>query len=347
MSAARSGKPAALVLRALGLGDFLTGVPALRMLRTRLPDHHLVLAAPHPLAPLVELSECVDELLPTGELQPLTWDRPPPDVAVDLHGNGIASRRLLAVLHPERLIGFTTGSASELPGQGPLWVTEEHEVDRWCRLVAESLGPTPGRPSLRLARPRVASPEPGAVVVHPGAASGSRRWPTGRFAAVARHLGRLGHRVVITGSPSERDLVEDVREGAGLHPSAALCHLGLLELAALVADARLVVCGDTGVGHLASAYATPSVLLFGPTPPERWGPPREGPHRVLWHGTGPGDPHAAALDPALARITVAEVIDAVDVSLTAGGGGPSGAAPARRSRCASRPASSPGPARSG
>jgi len=80
-------------------------------------------------------------------------------------------------------------------------------------------------------------------------------------------------------------------------------------LAALVADARLVVAGDTGVAHLASAYATPSVLLFGPTPPSRWGPP-PGPHTVLWHGTGVGDPHAAEPDPALLRIGVDEVLTA-------------------------------------
>jgi hypothetical protein len=40
-------------------------------------------------------------------------------------------------------------------------------------------------------------------------------------------------------------------------------------LAALVAHARLVICGDTGVAHLATAYGNRSVLLFGPMPPER------------------------------------------------------------------------------
>ena len=35
-----------LVLRALGLGDLLTGLPALRALRARFPEHELVLAAP-------------------------------------------------------------------------------------------------------------------------------------------------------------------------------------------------------------------------------------------------------------------------------------------------------------
>jgi ADP-heptose:LPS heptosyltransferase len=153
---------------------------------------------------------------------------------------------------------------------------------------------------LALERPDVSSPAPGAVVIHPGAASGSRCWPVDRFAAVAAELGR-DHRVVVTAGPSERDLAAAV----GAEPVST----DLRRLAALVADAALLVCGDTGVAHLATAYRTPSVLLFGPTPPAEWGPRTDGPHTVLWKG-GRGDPHGAQLDPALAAITVADVLTA-------------------------------------
>ncbi|WP_366246761.1 glycosyltransferase family 9 protein [Cellulomonas sp. 73-145] len=39
-------------------------------------------------------------------------------------------------------------------------------------------------------------------------------------------------------------------------------------LADVVAHAAVLTCGDTGVAHLATALGTPSVLLFGPTPPQ-------------------------------------------------------------------------------
>ena len=87
--------------------------------------------------------------------------------------------------------------------------------------------------------------------------------------------------------------------------------LPLLRLLAVVAAARLVVCGDTGIGHVASNYRTPSVLLFGPVAPARWGPPADPVHRVVFAGDGTGDPHGTDPDPALLRITVPEVLDAV------------------------------------
>jgi ADP-heptose:LPS heptosyltransferase len=107
-----------------------------------------------------------------------------------------------------------------------------------------------------------------------------------------------------------------VRELAGRRGVSVLAgRTDLLQLAALVAAARLVVSGDTGVAHLATAYGRPSVLLFGPTPPARWGPPLDGPHTVLWHGDGSGDPLGAQPDPALLRITTEEVVSAAQLRL--------------------------------
>jgi ADP-heptose:LPS heptosyltransferase len=102
----------------------------------------------------------------------------------------------------------------------------------------------------------------------------------------------------------------------GLGPAGDLSgRTGPLELAALVARARLVVCGDTGTAHLATAYRTPSVLLFGPTPPALWGPPPERTqHLVLWSGRR-GDPHGLEPDPGLLEIPVDRVVEAAALAL--------------------------------
>ncbi|MDQ3789217.1 MAG: glycosyltransferase family 9 protein, partial [Actinomycetota bacterium] len=242
-----------LVLRALGIGDLLVAVPALRGLRA--VTDRLVLAAPSWLEQLVELTGCVDELLPTPGLGSLRYRSP--DVAVNLHGAGPESIADLLATSPGRVLTHRHPAFPDV--DGPEWVEEQHEVTRWRRLL-EWYG-IPASPwDLSLSRPRVASVAPGAVVVHPGASEAARRW--GGFAGVARALAG-DHRVVVTGSAAERELATAVASGAGLPDSAVLAgKLDLAELAALVADASLVVCNDTGVGHLATAYGTPSVVLF-------------------------------------------------------------------------------------
>jgi ADP-heptose:LPS heptosyltransferase len=130
--------------------------------------------------------------------------------------------------------------------------------------------------------PPIAPAVSGVTVVHPGAAFGARRWPAERFAAVATELTRRGEEVVITGSAAERELAARVASQAGLPSAAVLAgRTDVLQLAAVVAAARLVVTGDTGTAHLASAFRTPSVVLFGPTPPAWWGPPPGPPRRVV------------------------------------------------------------------
>jgi ADP-heptose:LPS heptosyltransferase len=303
-------KPVALVLRALGLGDLLAAVPALRGVRRALPEHHLALATDPALAGLVRLVGGIDELVPARGLEPLDVPHPVIDVAVDLHGKGPLSQPLLQRLRPRRLVAF---GCPEVGVDGPVWRRDEHEVRRWCRLVSETFGLPTDPSDLTLPVPAVPPAVAGAVVVHPGAAFGARRWPAERFAAVAAELTRRGARVVVTGSAAERKLAQEVARIAGLDPASVLAgSTDVQELAALVAAARLVVSGDTGTAHLASAFAVPSVVLFGPTPPAWWGPPATGPHVVLWHGEKPGDPWGSRPDPALLSIEVEEVLAAVD-----------------------------------
>ena len=307
--------PGILLLRALGLGDFLTGVPAYRAVRRAFPGHRLVLAAPAALAPLVPLTSAIDELLATGELQPVPWSGPAPDIGIDLHGRGPASHQLVTALRPRRLIVFGGEHAGGFTG--PVWRAGEHEVTRWCRLCAESGIPAdPG--DLLLTPPPQAAPA--FTLLHPGAAAAGRRWPADRFAAVAQRLAANGHVVRITGSAAERDLASRVARQAGLPPDHVLAGQTSLDaLVALTAAARLVISGDTGMSHLASAYARPSVTLFGPVPPSEWGPPRHPRHQVLW-AAAPGyrgDPHADRTDPALRAITVDAVSRAAAAALRA------------------------------
>lgn len=314
-------RPRILVLRALGLGDLLTAVPALRALRTAHPLHELVLAAPRRLGEAAAATGVVDRLLPASAParevpQAIDWTGPPPAVAVDLHGNGPASHLPLQALRPARLLAYAHPATPRIAG--PVWREDEHERSRWCRLLTW-YGIPADPEDLRIGTPPEPSPAPGAVVVHPGADAGARRWPPERFAAVAHALHRAGRRVIVTAGAGEGPLARQVAAQAGLPPSAVLggaVDVPFGELAALVAGARAVIVGDTGLAHLASALGTPSVVLFGPVAPRLWGPPRTPRHQVLWHPghldrARPGDAHGDQPDERLLRITAAEVLRAV------------------------------------
>jgi ADP-heptose:LPS heptosyltransferase len=290
-----------LALRALGLGDLLTALPAVRGLRALRPGARLVLAAPEWLAPVALLSGAVDGVLPVRPLGAIPgW---PPQLAVNLHGSGPESTARLRELSPEQLWSYGEPGAPE-------WREDDHEVERWCRLI-DAFGGACDRSDLDLMAPAEPPLAGGLTLIHPGSAAATRRWPASRWARVAEELADSGHDVVVTGSGSELDLCRSVAAGAGLSEQAVLAgRVDLTGLCALVACARLVVCADTGVGHLATAYRTRSIVLFGPVPPSRWGPPvtREQ-HTVLWAGTT-SDPFADAPDPGLMTLTVDDVLSA-------------------------------------
>ena len=301
-----------VVLRPLGLGDFLTGIPAYRAIGRAFPRHRIVLAAPRALAPLIDLAGGVTELCATRPLEPLDRVLHGADAAIDLHGCGPVSHRILLAARPRALVAFRN---AEIPQSlaGATWLPREHEVVRWCRMLSHvGIAADPADLDLRALPGVMPAPRPSLTVVHPSAASESRRWPVARWAAVSRAEQRAGRTVVITGSAAERARAAEIAERAGLPPtSVAAGRTNLRDLAALVASAGRVVSGDTGVAHLATALRKPSVLLFGPMSPALWGPPPDRPyHRVLWSGRS-GDPHGSAIDPGLLDISVDDVLAAL------------------------------------
>jgi ADP-heptose:LPS heptosyltransferase len=310
--AENGGRPTLLILRALGLGDLLTAVPALRALADAFPYHRRVLAAPAGLAPLAALTGTVDDIVDTEPLAPLDVSLRRADVAVNLHGRGPQSHRVLLGADPGCLFSFSHPEVPE-SADGPPWRAGEHEVNRWCRLLGAYGNPAdPGCLDLRPPPGRVPEGVRGATIIHPGAASAARRWPPDRWAAVARAEVEAGRSVIVTGGADEVSLARTVTRLAGLEePVVYAGRTNLLELATLVAAAGRVACGDTGVAHLATALRTPSVVLFGPTSPTEWGPPPDRPwHRALWNARR-GDPHAARPDPGLLAIRASDVLEAL------------------------------------
>lgn len=106
------------------------------------------------------------------------------------------------------------------------------------------------------------------IALHPGATAASRRYPPRHWMAAAQQLAALtGCPLVFTGSTEEAPLVDDIRTAVpGTHSVAGRLDLG--QLAALVAQASVLVSNNTGPAHLAAAVGTPVVDLYALTNPQ-------------------------------------------------------------------------------
>lgn len=108
------------------------------------------------------------------------------------------------------------------------------------------------------------------VLLAPQAGWGAKQWPAERFGGVARVLAEAGCRVLVNAVGEGDAVAAAVAAASG---GAALpMRMDVAELIALTRRAALVIAGDTGPLHLASALGRPVVALFGPTDPARTGP---------------------------------------------------------------------------
>lgn len=101
-----------------------------------------------------------------------------------------------------------------------------------------------------------------------------KMWHRDGWVELARWLERNGIRAVLTGSDAPDEL-DYVRKISGSMPSGTVNMAGKLSLAEsafLISRAKCYVGPDTAVTHMAAALGTPTVALFGPSNPVKWGP---------------------------------------------------------------------------
>lgn len=112
----------------------------------------------------------------------------------------------------------------------------------------------------------------GPIVVHPGCGGRAKRWPIERFEGLMARLRSRGQRVRPVLGEVERETWDPAtlarwREDLGAEVTPTLDAL----LAAL-RSASLYIGNDSGPTHLAAQLGLPTLALFGPTSPARWGP---------------------------------------------------------------------------
>ncbi|MET8350623.1 MULTISPECIES: glycosyltransferase family 9 protein [unclassified Micromonospora] len=275
------------VLRANALGDFLFVLPALDALRAAYPEAEIVLlGAPWhaklwrdrpgpvdrvlvvPPAPGIRTPEAgeaessMDDFLAAATGEGF-------DLAVQIHGGGANSNPLVSGLGARVTVGLRADDAPPLD-RWIRYIYYQHEVIRYLEAVALVGAPaTTIVPALAVtdadraeADQVLGPPDRPRVALHPGASDTRRRWPAERFAEVARELHGDGFEVLVTGTPSEREVVDRVVAAAGVPVRPQVGTLSLGGLAGCYAGCALVVSNDTGPLHLAAAVGTPTVGVY-------------------------------------------------------------------------------------
>ena len=112
------------------------------------------------------------------------------------------------------------------------------------------------------------------AVLHPCPKFRYKMWTHASWIALAHELNGRGLSVIFTGGADPMEIAY-VDEIARALPDGALNLAGTLSLgetAELIRRANLFVGPDTAVTHIAAATGIPTIALFGPTNPVKWGP---------------------------------------------------------------------------
>ncbi|SRR5579883_504122 len=301
------------VMRSLsGLGDLLCIIPALRSLRVALPQAEIVMIGLPQVAELLKrFNHYVNRLLifpgyPGLPEQTPQLEQIAPfltvaqsqqfDLAIQMQGNGVITNPITVLLGARSNAGFYLPSGyCPDPNQFLPYQAYESEVQRYLRLMdflgMRSQGDALEFPLLEAdyqafnAMAAVVGLQYGRYVcVHPGASVAQRCWSPEKFAIVADALADNGFQIILTGTAAETSLTQTIAQLMRTKPLILAGHTNLGTLAVLLKGARLLICNDTGVSHLAAALQVPSVVVFTHSNPTRWAPLDQTLHRVV-HGT--------------------------------------------------------------
>ena len=279
-----------LLIRPGGIGDAVLLAPAIGALKEKFPQAALTVLAEKRNAGVFALIPGVDHLLrydaPREFLAAL---RLKPDLTIDSEQYHRLSAVVARLSGATTLIGFGTNERARLFHHAIPYSHDDYEADSFFHLLAP-LGIAPPvplaapflvvPPTTRTRATQLLAPLEGQpfIVLFPGASIPERRWGADRFGRVAAGLTERGYGIVIIGGQEDMATAAAINN-TGLNLTG---RTSLAETAAIIAQAALLISGDSGILHIGVGLGIPTVSLFGPGIARKWAP--QGPqHRVLNH----------------------------------------------------------------
>jgi len=280
------------IVRLSAIGDVCHAVATVQSIQRRIPEtpitwvigrieHALVGDLPGIEFVVFEKQRGVKEYL---ELRRRFSKREPFDALLQMQ-TSLRANLVAGVIRARRKIGFPSSKAKELHS---LFVTEHlPETDAFHVLelfqhFASGIGIFDCDTQWKIPLPDTAvervegwmGKDADYALICPSASNAERNWLADRYAAIARHCHALGLKVVLTGSPAEREiaLARDIENQAAIPVHNLAGQTNLKELLALCRDARVVIGPDSGTLHMATTQGTPAVGLYAHSNPRRTGP---------------------------------------------------------------------------
>lgn len=280
-----------LVLQLKRIGDLILTFPALAALRAARPEARITLVvadAGGQLSPILPGADRAFVYRRSGT-NGILWRHllfSKYDTVLDFTGTDRST--IMAILSKARRKVTYAKLAEKKRWRGRVFkhlsgasVRDLHTVDYHLALLSEIGIPVPPlSPEITVptaireaVENRLAAIGPFALI-HPGTARAEKYWPAERWAEIATHLREQHHfPVVMTGSAdvSEQAELEKLRT---LSPDLVDLSgaLSLVEVAEVIRRARIAIGVDSAAMHLANAFLTPQIVLFGPTNPFHWRP---------------------------------------------------------------------------
>ena len=283
-----------LVFNLNWLGDILFSLPSLEAIKSHTPNSHLACIVPPPYQDLLENQKFIDEVIAVSDrtlwgkyrllqrLKQKKWD-----IGFLFHRSQTRAR-LFKWAHVQERIGYAINRSHLLTHPIALSSQPQHKMDR-IRSLLLSYGISPVKETYEYHPPEHTStslPTP-YIVFHPGSNWPPKRWPIHHFAQLGNELfNRYGVTLVITGTSDDKILAHRLK--SLLHPSSIdlTGKTSLTKLSCIFQRACLVIAGDTGPMHLATASGAKVIALYGPTSPLLNGPRGHDNFKVIWENPG-------------------------------------------------------------
>lgn len=297
------------------MGDVIHTLPAIASLKASFPEAHLAWVIDPKWAVLLERNPHVGEIVPLNRKQWSSisgaWRRLREQrFSLTIDFQGLIKSAIAARIGGGCIAGFASPreSAARLAYSVTCSPKSAHVVDQYIEL-AHAAGASETRIEFAIPEGKREGSLPGEFVLAcPLAGWPSKEWPLANYAALAAQLrAKSGLPLVLNAHPAAESTLRQV-DGVIAHISSVA---GLIDA---TRRARAIIGVDSGPLHLAAALGKPGVALFGPTDPARNGPYGGTMRTLRAPGAVTSYKRRQAADESMARISVDQVMAALEAN---------------------------------